>query len=155
MMTGRSEKLFRCGTSGKGHGEVPQGGSQGGKMFVTPPSHRQAEGRGQGRRSDGTMPMSATPTEKKSLGGQGKVTEGPLPPKVTAKASVSEPDHLQRAFEAEMVTFLREQNELLTSEVAELKRQQTMQGRLLRRSRRRGNVWMVGWLDVVVVKRSP
>ena len=118
----------RTGTSGKGHGEVPQGGSQSGRMFVTPPSHRQAEGRGQGRRSDGTMPMSATPTEKKSLGGQGKVTEGPLPPKVTAKASVSEPDHLQRAFEAEMVTFLREQNELLTSEVAELKRQQTMQG---------------------------
>lgn len=92
-------------------------------MFVTPPSRRHGDGRGHagGRRSDGTMPTGTTTAEEKmGLGVEGpvKTTEGPLPPKPgPSQRQAAEPDHLQRAFEAEMVTFLREQNAMLMDEV--------------------------------------
>ena len=105
-------------------------------MYVTPPSHRDPEGRGHGglRKTEGLMPGEET-TAPSGVRSQPQRTMGPVPTKqvssepVQAKASSSADreagNGLQRALEAEMVTFLREQNEQLTEELARLKKQMT------------------------------
>ena len=120
---------------GTGHGMGSGRGvstTTGGRMYVTPPSHGDPTGKGQVglRRSEGVLPGEETTAPSKTS----RQTMGPMPPKGVPtgpvkvhKASVrgDEEDGIQRALEAEMVTFLREQNEQLTEELARLRRQMT------------------------------
>ena len=112
--------------SGKGRGAVSMSGSAGARLFTTPESARSfIEGpvTGRGRQTDGRMPASE--------GSSGPPTSmGPLPPqhqpkqKKHAEPGRDRENDLQRALEAEMVSFLREQNAQLQEQVEALKRQQ-------------------------------
>ena len=112
--------------SGKGHGAVSLGGPVGTRLFTTPESARSfIDGpvNGRGRQTSGRMPGSE--------GSSGPPTSmGPLPPQHRPKhRPLHEPgrdreDDIQRALEAEMVSFLREQNAQLQEQVEALKRQQ-------------------------------
>ena len=95
--------------SGKGQGELSQ--SSGGRMFVTPPSGR-AEGRGsvKGKRSEGMMPTTGSSKVDPTA------SMGPLPPEHRPPRRDEAADNLQKALEAEMVIFLREQNAQLLVE---------------------------------------
>ena len=108
--------------TGKGRGLLTQGG----RVFVTPPSRRTPEGRGAGpgRKTAGTMDEGSTNQPSPPAAGR---TMGPMPPepeKARPKRDETQ-GNLQRAMEAEMVVFLREQNELLREELARLKRGHT------------------------------
>ena len=98
-----------------------------GRLFVTSPSRR-SEGRGEGnRKSEGPMPdeHSGRPAAHTKDRSMGPVPPDGSPPNVPADAGVAPPgakgDRLQRAFEAEMVLFLREQSTKLQEEVEQLR----------------------------------
>lgn len=121
----------RTGCVGKGRGGAS--GSMGSnRMFVTPPSTcwRDGRGNGLGRRSDGAMPPDSVGSEDSTKATKvkaGKSTMGPMPPKVGPHVH-GEPEGLQRALEAEMVSFLRDQNDQLLEEVARLRQQAQRSG---------------------------
>ena len=111
---------------GKGRGALTLGG----RLFVTPPSRRCSEGRGRGGlgKTEGQMPgeSSGEPPSRRDK------TMGPIPPQYAPppkhapppKPDVDDSCGLQRAMEAEMVIFLREENEKLQEEVSRLRQQQ-------------------------------
>ena len=119
----------RTGCVGKGRGGA-SGSTGSNRMFVTPPSTcwRDGRGNGLGRRSDGAMPPDSVGSEDSTKATKankvkaGKSTMGPMPPKVGPHVH-GEPEGLQRALEAEMVSFLRDQNDQLLEEVARLRQQ--------------------------------
>ena len=127
----------RVGGCGKGRGvSALEGGGNG--LFVTPPSRREEEedrGRGGGKRTHGAMPEMV----REAKGRQPARTMGPMPPTPENPGSEVSKDQgerrakehhdgLQRALEAEMVTFLKEQNAVLMAEVAELRRLRASDG---------------------------
>ena len=87
----------RVGGVGKGRG----GSTLGGRLFVTPCSRR-SEGRGAtaGKRTEGDLPKDPDSDRPPK---QAPRTSGPMPPGQGPSERV-EPDGLQRALEAEMVT---------------------------------------------------
>ena len=93
--------------SGKGRGLLTQGG----RVFVTPPSRRTPEGRGggPGRKTAGTMDEGSINKPSPPAAGR---TMGPMPPEPeeAPKKRDETQGNLQRAMEAEIVVFLREQN---------------------------------------------
>ena len=97
--------------------------TQGGRLFVTPPSRRTPEGRGggPGRKTAGTMDEGSN---TKPSPPAAERTMGPMPPdpEVEPKKRDETQGNLQRALEAEMVVFLREQNAQLKEELARLKK---------------------------------
>ena len=115
------DSTMGSGGSGKGRGTSSLHGLVGGRLFVTPPSHRgSTEGRGLGKQTEGAMPPSgdgSAPSKAETM--------GPVPPKHRPSRCSEESDGrgLQRALEAEMVTFLRDQNEALTKELEKMKKQ--------------------------------
>ena len=125
------------GRIGKGRGSAAE--RQSGRGFVTPPSHshgHRSEGRGGGgaRQTEGRMPEEGQPGQK--VDRRPDRSMGPVPPeesppavKLTGTSEVArkDPESLQRAFEAEMVLFLREQNSHLQAEVERLRSLQQQQ----------------------------
>ena len=117
---GDLEEGGMTGGTGKGRGL-----STGGRVYATPPSHQTPEGRGgqgagkrsKGRMSSGDMAGEPVPGPCKSM--------GPMPPEHVQAKPRRGPEsegNLQRALEAEMVTFLREQNDHLRLELEEMKK---------------------------------
>ena len=159
-MDGLGPEDARVESAGGGAGRVGKGrGLATGRMFVTPPSRRSG-GRGGNRRSDGQLPEEQ-PSEEAAGKNGGSRTMGPVPPEgapprgppTTAGAAVppphkGDPDSLQRAFEAEMVLFLREQNAKLQEEVKQLQnappRTQQPQCPLRHHGRWLTEVWVMG-----------
>ena len=118
--------------SGKGRGVTSLGGSVGARLFTTPPSARsEIDGRpsGRGKQTDGIMPPSESSSGPSS---HGRASMGPLPPKHRPPREPDrekeDQDSLQRALEAEMVQFLREQNTQLWDELERLKKHQSKSG---------------------------
>lgn len=104
--------------SGKGKGRgVTSLGPLGGRLFATPPSNRR-EGRGMGGRGKKSEASSEGSSAEAT-----KISMGPSPPKQRPQTR-EESDNLQRALEAEMAIFLREQNAQLLEEVERLKKGQ-------------------------------
>ena len=104
------------GGTGKGRGL-----STGGRVYATPATRLRgghgAGKRSKGRMSSGDMADEPVPGPCKSM--------GPMPPEhVQAKPRRGHESegNLQRALEAEMVTFLREQNDHLRLELEEMKK---------------------------------
>ena len=132
-LDGPGPEEARVESAGGGAGRVGKGrGVATGRLFVTPPSRR-SEGRGGNRRSEGKLPEEQ-PSAEAARGHERDRTMGPVPPEgapprgppMAAGAAVpppqkGDPDSLQRAFEAEMVLFLREQNAKLQEEVDQLR----------------------------------
>ena len=117
---GDLEEGGMTGGTGKGRGL-----STGGQVFATPPSHQTPEGRGgQGAGKRSKRRMSSGDVAGEPVPGPCK-SMGPMPPEhVQAKPRRGHESegNLQRALEAEMVTFLREQNDHLRLELEEMKK---------------------------------
>ena len=131
-----TELVPEKGTGGFGKGRGVASGSGGsGWMYVTPPSARWTEGRGHvmERCSEGMMPPDSDGIGEnrvkstKVKGRSSMKSMGPVPPTgephPCPQQAHERNDSLQRAMEAEMVQFLRDQNELLLEEVEKLKQQ--------------------------------